>query len=131
MKNKKIVSILLLLVFIASMVGGISLIKPANAQKAVYTEQMITATKKKDVYDKLTNSEHQTVATKKIAENYKEMIYEAEEKADEAKSEMTKYFVGSAVLVFVAVLMLALLAVILVPKYVNKLPSVDKKEEKE
>lgn len=131
MKNKKITAILLFLVFVVSIAGGIAFIKPANEQKAIYNEQIVIAQQNQATYEKLLEIDNPIISSDYTLNVYKTKALEAEEKASDAKSQMVKFFVGSALLVFVAFVMLGLLAVILVPKYVEKLPTVDEKEAEE
>lgn len=105
--TKRIVSLaMFLIMFIASLGGGIYANVQAAHERALYNEQIHYADKYQKLYDKAQKSDNPIIGSQYFKNLYQEKTENAQKEAISIKLVMRKYFAFTAVLYFVSLAML-------------------------
>lgn len=131
MNGKKIIVLLLSIIFIGSLAGGIYLTIPAKEQRDICISYIEEVKDNERTCEKLAQIENPFISNEYYVNIYRTNAEEAQAKADEAKSTMIKYFVGSAVLIFVSLAMLGSVLCIILPSKINALPLANEEKANE
>lgn len=129
--TKKIISLAIFVVmFIASLSGGIYANVRAFQENTLYKEQVHYTEKYSKLYDKSVNADNPIVGSQYFKNHYQEKTEEAKTKANEYKKSVRKYFAFAAILIFVAVAMCICTIVTAITMFKNKQPKKEKSEDK-
>ena len=105
--TKKIISLsLFAVILIVSLGFGIYANVKASEQKTIYDSQTKIYEKFDERYQKSANSENPIINSIYFQNLFKDKAESAKQKADAAQAQMRKYFIFSAILIFVACAML-------------------------
>lgn len=124
--TKRIISLAMFVVmFIASLGGGIYANVQASQQKTLYNEQLHYVDKYQKLYDKANESNNPIIGSQYFKNLYQEKVEDATIKSNLYKKGMKKFFSFAAILIFVALAMLVCSVVTALPIVKMKKPEAE------